>query len=285
MSALAKVLVVLNLILALFFLGVTSTLFTQGKNWVETNDKIVEQAKANVEGMTKTIDTKNELLDRRDETIVGHRNEIRTLNETKTRLEAENGDLKGDVARKRSEIDTLEDRLAQKDRHLEQQDNQIAQLTDRLASATEVADQAAEAKKTAEMRYARAKLVQDQTAKEYDAIAKELTDKNKLLSEAERALKIAEEQGFDIRGLVKVPPPIDGVVAAVSPDVDLVVLSVGADENVQQGYEFTIYRNDRFIGKAKVRQVTQDMSGAKILFTEDGEKVQVGDKVSTRITH
>jgi hypothetical protein len=63
----------------------------------------------------------------------------------------------------------------------------------------------------------------------------------------------------------------------------VVVLSVGKDDNVEIGYEFTIYDGDRFIGKVQVTKVLDDMSGCTILFQE-GSGIREGHKASTRLS-
>ena len=78
-------------------------------------------------------------------------------------------------------------------------------------------------------------------------------------------------------------PPIDAAVLAVKNDDRLVVLDVGDDQKVKAGYEFTVYREDHFIGKVKVIKVFKDMSAARILFLQENEEIKIGDKAATQI--
>src|SRR5262249_26086232 len=70
-------------------------------------------------------------------------------------------------------------------------------------------------------------------------------------------------------------PPINGVVEVVDNDQKLVVLSVGRNQKVREGYTFTVYRGDRFVAKVKVVKVFDDLAGAKIVFTNENESIQV----------
>ena len=81
---------------------------------------------------------------------------------------------------------------------------------------------------------------------------------------------------------VATAPPIDGMVVGVQEGV--VVLSVGKDDGVEVGYEFTIYDGNTFIGKVQVTKVLDDMAGCTILFEESGRKISDGNKASTRLT-
>lgn len=118
-----------------------------------------------------------------------------------------------------------------------------------------------------------------------ETLRAELMELRERLQEKNDLIEAAKSAGirFDTIFASEMPPAIHGRVAAVSPDVNLIVLDVGADDKVKLGYEFTIYRGDKFIGKAQVQNVLDDMAGARVLFLQDGEQLQPGDLVSTRI--
>ncbi len=79
------------------------------------------------------------------------------------------------------------------------------------------------------------------------------------------------------------PPPINGTIAAVSPEEKLAVLSVGKNQKVREGYKFTVYRGDQFVGKVQVIEVYEDLAGAKVIYTRENDTVRVGDKAATQI--
>ena len=78
------------------------------------------------------------------------------------------------------------------------------------------------------------------------------------------------------------PPPIEGVVEDVDSELRLVVLSVGKNDGVKPGYEFTVYRGDRFIAKVRVTKTYDNLSGARILLPDDAV-VQRGDRAMTLV--
>ncbi len=78
-------------------------------------------------------------------------------------------------------------------------------------------------------------------------------------------------------------PPIDAFVDDLNVEDRIVILSVGEDQKVREGFEFTVYRVDRFVGKIRVTRVFRNSSRARILFTNEGETFQVGDKAATQI--
>jgi hypothetical protein len=77
------------------------------------------------------------------------------------------------------------------------------------------------------------------------------------------------------------PPKIDGQVLAADEDTKLVVLSVGFEQGVQVGYQFTIFRGNRFIARVIVEKVWKDACGARIIFSVD--KIEKLDSASTRL--
>ncbi|MEM7166220.1 MAG: hypothetical protein AAF581_12190 [Planctomycetota bacterium] len=285
MSALAKVLVVLNLVLVLFFVGVSSTLFTTRKNWKEASEHAMKQYENDV----KAVTTVNSTL--RDQLGVQKTNNT-SLRGERDSLQAKRNELEGEIASLSNNLKDLDSQLKTTNQNLQDRqsayEEQVAR-NDRLekdlqaARADQVAAQ--NAKQDAETRRARAMLDAQQLAKQSSELSKELASAREELQEKSELIAAAIDNGVDFSTMfaIKPPPPISGVVAAVSPDVNLVVLDVGADDEVKHGYEFTIYRGDRFIGKAKVQNVLDDMAGARVLFVEDGEQVRQGDRVSTRV--
>ena len=76
---------------------------------------------------------------------------------------------------------------------------------------------------------------------------------------------------------------IEAKVLDVRPEIDLVMLSVGSLDGVKEGYRFTIYRGERYIGKVEVEKVFADMSSAKILADWTKEPIKENDDAATRV--
>jgi len=80
-------------------------------------------------------------------------------------------------------------------------------------------------------------------------------------------------------------PAIDAKVAAFrdDPPPGLVLLTVGSDDKVEKGFQFSIYRGAVFVGKVVVEKVLKDSCGCRVLFVKEGERIQVGDAAATRL--
>ncbi len=282
MSGLAKAFVVINLILALFFLGASATLFQTNKNWKRVAEKggeelvdLRDQATAKSEKDEGRIQALEGNVSRKD-------NEISVLQTQNQDLGNENGALKTDKTELRSQVNTLQSQISTQDQHLQDKDNALAskdEEIDRLIREKTVAD---ESKKEAVQLAQRARLDLQQQEETNEQLAMALASMHKDLDGKALQLAALANAGVDINKIpVQIAPKINGVVSAVRGDI--VVLSVGRQDQVREGYEFTIYEGGRFIGKVKVESLLDDMSGARILFTEPGATIQAGQQASTRL--
>ena len=86
---------------------------------------------------------------------------------------------------------------------------------------------------------------------------------------------------MDAQSWRPVPPPVDVVIGEVDEEDELVSLSLGLDDNVARGYEFTVARGNHFIGKVIVVRVEATTAYARVLYTKEGESVRPGDQAFT----
>jgi tetratricopeptide (TPR) repeat protein len=105
------------------------------------------------------------------------------------------------------------------------------------------------------------------------------------LHQYSRTIRQLVDQGVPVREIVSAgeatpPKPINAKVTAVRPEV---MLSAGSDDGVKKGYRFTIYRDERYIGKVEVTKVFADTSAAKVLPDWTKEEVKEGDEAATSI--
>lgn len=67
--------------------------------------------------------------------------------------------------------------------------------------------------------------------------------------------------------------PLSGKVQAVSNEIDLVVISIGKDDGIQEGDEFTIYRNRAYIATIVIDRLDSKWSAAKVTKKKDDPRV------------
>ena len=143
-------------------------------------------------------------------------------------------------------------------------------------------------KETAEAQVAR--LISQKAALEKDLaeVRKDYSDTKQRLLDMQLVMEELERQGIPVGTLVvnhKPVPPINGKVAGVKTDVSpaLVLLTVGKDDKVEKGFQFTVYRGAEFVGKVVVEKVNADSAGCRVLFSAPGKVIKAGDDVATRL--
>ena len=280
MSLLAKVFVILNLVLAVCFFATSATLFKTRNDWKlaylsykDLTAQKVEELDEKIGRMTGQIDE----LDKRNVTYKGDND----------RLASDNKSLREQIAAKDAEIVQVEeDRkeqtiLAQNlAKSLEGQEQTNQQLQTTLETAKNDLDAALSRLQTANETRDRALLDLSKNNEDLHSTRVELAN----LSEEAETLRAQVEyiRLKDSTLLVEqLAPPIDALVSAVDNEQQLVVLSVGDDQKVQRGYEFTVARGNQFIGKVQVIRVYADLSGARVVYTKEGEQIRRGDQVFT----
>ncbi len=103
------------------------------------------------------------------------------------------------------------------------------------------------------------------------------------LADAKLQLAALGNAGIDMNTMaIEIVPKINGIVSAARGDI--VVLSVGRQDQVRVGYEFTLYDADQYIAKVKVESLLDELCGTRILFTEPGKTIRPGLKASTRVS-
>lgn len=271
MSGAAKAFVVINLVFAVLFVGATASYLTERNREREDLDKL--QVKYDQEtGQLKTQASRLE----QEKTILT--SQVDDLSDAKARLETRASSAEKDLDMERKNRLELDARLTALDNHY----SELKRDYGRLATRNELlSGEVVEAKKTAEAAVA---------AKE-DAIDR--------MREAEMRAKAAttryRETAKQLQGVSKdlarykaswpdpggkyTPADVYGKVERVDPKFGIVVISVGEDDGVSAGMEFTVYRDKGYVGKVVVTEVDKELSVARVDKSVSDE-VKVGDNVS-----
>ncbi|MEE8141800.1 MAG: hypothetical protein V3T77_01745 [Planctomycetota bacterium] len=285
MSPLAKVFVVLNLILALSFLAVSATLFQASDNWKRVAERENEVRLSEIDAFKSVKERLDGQVSSLEATKAQLSGENSTLSQEKNRLLDANGDLRKEKARLEGKIDSLETHLATRADQISDLNEDIKRLSSLKDRLQKESNDAVEEKKASVLVMNRSLLHTNQLAADLEEMRIQLSVMRKDYEESDSILQRIVGSGFDLtQFIIPMPaPPIDGTVVAVKQDVDLVILSVGDDDKVKPGFEFTVYRDGQFVAKVQVSRVTADMSGARILFQEPGQSILPGDKATTRL--
>jgi hypothetical protein len=79
-------------------------------------------------------------------------------------------------------------------------------------------------------------------------------------------------------GFWKGRTPVEGTVEAVKQEDRLAVVSLGRDQDVEEGQWIVLFCGERPLGILKTTKVYENLSGARIVRTLPGTAVSIGDK-------
>jgi hypothetical protein len=287
MSLLAKIFIVLQTILVMVYLGMTATLYQHRRDWRTSYMKLKGRYQTAVSRAAKEIDALRTFVQAKNELVSAKEREVRSL---KTQLDQalqtsqRNANLFQEKSREFSE---LRDNFTALSGNLEDAQNINEKLQARQEELEGLLDTATTRRETAEGQVARLTNLTTELEADLGDLRKSFAENRRLLREKELLIAMAEDQGVNFAQLLPGPPvpAIDGKVVAVKTDIDppLVLLSVGADDKVEQGFRFSVYRGSTFVGKVVVEKVLRDSAGCRVLFTADGQSISAGDNAATRL--
>ena len=280
MSLFAKIMVVVNLILAVVFLAAAGTFLNATESWkarhnsaaakhVQELDDVklqrdarekardtaksaanaAEVAKAGAEGKLLVLQNSNEALSAHNQKL---EESLKTLAGTQADLQTKNSELQTIVENLRTEVARVEgEKRSLKD--------QNTTLTESLGRSQQEAKDTAAALSAAE-------IANGDLSKKVDAQGTTIAMYNKefgALSGGPRMM------------------PLDAVVQAVDNANDIYILSVGSADKVKMGWEFTIYRNGEYISTVVVDKVFKNHASARTKSGLKKKDAQAGDGAST----
>jgi hypothetical protein len=282
MTFVGKILVIVIMVFALFFLALTTVVFQTEQNW---------------------------------------KDRVTSLSDEKSKLQQEKQRLEGEVATQVTNVEVAKKDLvaAQKSAATELkdvQDQNIRRQTEITTqrNSTEMAlQETAKAQAEAEARIAEATVLRGNLEKvqnQRDEFKLQKTDLDQQILLLKRELEVAINNNKNLRERVtllgtalrnanlsddverlkglEAPPIVEGEVVKVDAKNQNVEISIGSNDGLKVGHILYLYRTSpspEFLGKIEITQVdVQQAVGRVIGKTLHGKKIQEGDNVSTKIS-
>lgn len=280
MSTFAKVMVVVNLILAVLFLAAAGTLHGSSESWQKKYDEVVK-AKDQIISAT---DAQLKAKTAQHETAVS---EARSLDAGKQAAEAQlkqlndsNGVLQRELETKNGEIAKLQSNLTDAAKAVSDGNARNEQLSTQLSQASADLKQTQEKLTTTQENLTREAARADTAEK--GLAAAEATNKTQWNDlDAANTLIKAYSVKFGPLADSAVEKALAGVIQAGDAKADVFIVSLGANDGVKIGYEFTVSRGSNYVSTIVIDAVfPQHASG----HTKPGMKksdVQPGDRAAT----
>ena len=113
----------------------------------------------------------------------------------------------------------------------------------------------------------------------------QLEERNdQLLKQVSRFEEVVTSKGIDVNApLDGAPPERNGRVLVIDRPSRLVQVSIGSDEGLRPGHFLEVTRDNRYVGKLKVRKTAPDQAVAEILVDYSEGILQEGDRVDTTL--
>ena len=189
-------------------------------------------------------------------------------------------DWKTSYTQLQNQVEVLKNELEKLNREVELQRTRNKELEQ---TTNDCRDRAAQAEKDRDSYQIRHQESEDELVKAQKSLAElesQFITQAKDLQYYKGITDALQKQGVIVEPITAL---IEGKVTAVSETTDIVVVSVGSNDKVAVGIEFTVYRGDKYIGKIKVDKVGKDWAGAHSLKDFQADKIRVGDNVSTSV--
>jgi uncharacterized protein YlxW (UPF0749 family) len=284
MTFLGKIFTVLIFVMSVVFMSFSVMVFATHKNWK----------------MLVTNDTPSEKYDLGLVHQLAHLNE--TNNSLRNELDGLNNQLAVEQAARRHRIGALEEKRLKLEEALEKQEALLREKTTEAAVAAQAAKDAQNVLQGLrdEVKELRNEIRDVQGARdELFLQVVELTDKlhgaagleknlkerqNDLLAEISRYKRVMDKLGINPNMSVeKIPPPLDGIVTAVS-SKNLIEVSLGSDDGLKTGHRLEVFRNNLYLGHAIVLKTDPDRSVAQIDEKSQRGLIKVQDRVATKLS-
>ena len=289
MSLVGKIFSVLALILAIFYVGITTALVSLQENY---RKQLVNQ-EAQYEQKLNEKDDEYKSLQHKHAALQADRDR---LHDDNSRLAGENRELRGEWAEARNLNTVQANIIADQDQEIKRLDAQVDtyrtnfieksqdndRLNEKIAGLLGDKQKLTVARDTFQDRLTTTEKDRDNALKEVEKLTEDATRYVSLLSKLKEVRPDVYEEL--IRGEVIHPKKaIRGKVTAVDKKLGLVVINAGQRNEVRKGYSFIVFRDDKYIGKIVVDEVFPDVSAAHYSRPDMRTDVEVGDDVTTRL--
>ncbi|GEM_PF-6500869 len=285
MSTLSKVFVILNLVLSITFAVFVSYFYKHAQNWRAFYNELKVASDT-------TIKQKNLDIVDRDQVILGLTNKNAAL---RTEISARNGEISALNQEKNAlqiEIQGQAATIKTLNNNAEKQTNLLASMKN---DARQLQDKVNELQKQAEV----AIREKDQALDTYHENELKLKDLNNILQACNESIHRLELENnshqliFNEMRRKGIPidlgatPTITGNVTGLNRGV--VMISVGSDDRVKEGYVFAIARGEHFICNIRIDKVWPDEASGVVLPDSlrpeaNGQAdIKVGDYVATHL--
>jgi chromosome segregation ATPase len=282
MSLFAKIMVVVNFILAVAFLAAAGTLLGAAEDYKGKYEKALADATTERTDLQAQVTAAGKRGDEAQSRFTESEKSLATASAQLKQLSASNDQLSEANRQIRANMDKLAE--AQKD--LQGKNSEQSATIDKLRgelSTSEAARKEALARGD-QLAESLARETQDKETAEKALAAAETAQKDmaETLDSQKTTIERYKREKGDLTGAVSMKD-VDGVIQAADNKVDIYILSVGQKDGVEVGYEFTVYRGSDYVATVVVDKVFANHASATTKAGTKRRDINPGDEASTRL--
>lgn len=294
MSLALRIFIVLTLVMTLAFMFIQMTLFATRENWkrrwdIETK-ALATELKASTQALTSEsagrVRAENQVAALQNDRIADQA-KLKELEGLITERAAKIQNLDRDLSKAREDFNALNENHQAQSKSLDMVRQRNGELTNIASVARAVAFNLNV--KLAEVEDDLNNLQTEHT-RSLENLEKTLADRKQadaFVSQVREKFPKVYEALADGQGTTAV---LRATVAAVRPNnqgqQEFVMLSIGKEESVQEGQEFIIFRDNKYICKVRVEKIMNDMAPARVIpssWNTNGLTIQQGDQAANRL--
>jgi hypothetical protein len=273
MSMVAKILIVLNLILAVAVMGAAGAYLQSAENWKKNYDdskSAFDNYKKDAEDRYQKLSATNDENKRSRDAAVTEK----TAFEAQAKTLSENNAL-------------LQKKLSDYINTLTSMEARLKDLQQNLDNARQSGERLAAERRTADEERQKALEAQNNAETEQKRLQNELEKTGAMLAEAQKN-GVAMAENLDKASaelamyrekhgpLGTVAAVVNGQILAADPSLDLYLISVGSKDGVKVSDVLTVYRGDKFVAQVVVDKVFEDKASVYVQRL-DGSPMKTGD--------
>lgn len=286
MSPIGRIFVVVNLALAMVFLGWASSSLANAHKFRSEKEAVeleLSNTKKQLEEDIASLTAARDEAKRLQSQAVEQKNALDTakkgLEQDITNLRAEKAKLDGDLSGINATLKDFGDREADLV-------NKLKEATDDRVAAVNAKNEAENQREDALQAQRDAEAAKAAADKQIAALQVQLADAGEELGRRDTLIEAFKQVSglteSEVGGNIPtIPAAVLGVVT--QNDLTLVHLNAGKNEGVKRGYSFLVYSGATLKGRARVEVVNDATSTAVMTEVVDGRSVAQGDRATTRL--
>jgi hypothetical protein len=287
MTFVGKVLVVVQLVLAICFMAFAGAVFTAETNWREKS----KQLQADVEKARGDANTAVQSQQQEKTQMTAQLQELQQkvalidgqLKERTDQLSRTNQEL--EAARTEVDTQTAAANLAQEQATFRQEET-LRQRERNQRLQEQINQLLAKVREGEDALFAQNLTIESMQERQEDVIAQMTTYKDILLA---NNMSLNPEDYQNLVSTTEPPPTVTGQVlntrVSETSGVEFVLISLGKDDGFEKGHELSVYRGNDYLGKIKLTSVYPDKAVGTVIPSSRPRngQIQKGDNVTPKL--